>query len=266
MKRPTVSATLLTYNNEDILDRCLDSLRWVDEIVVVDSLSTDRSLEIARRYTDHVITRPWPGFASQRNFSKEHCSGEWILWVDSDEVVSPALREEMLRELEEAGPALQGFEVPRCNFYLGRWIRHGGWYPDLSVRLFRSEGHWWGGEEPHAAVQIKGPLKRLRNDLWHFSYASFAEQIRTIDDYAAVSARSLHRRGERFRLHRMLLHPLGRFLKEYLMLQGFRDGMPGLIVVVATMFYVFSKYAKLWELEHISSEGADEDRFHRRSF
>lgn len=254
MNRPTVSATLLTYNSEDTLERCLESIQWVDEIVVVDSLSTDRTLEIASRYADRTLRRPWAGFISQRNFSKEQVTGEWILWVDSDEVVPPALREEMETELRSVGTEIQGFEVPRCTFYLGRWIRHGGWYPDLSVRLFRSEGHWWGGEEPHPAIQITGPVKRLKKDLWHFSYASFGQQIRTIDRYAWVSAQQRYRKGESFRLRKMLLHPLWRFIKEYLLLQGFRDGMPGLIIVVATMFYVFSKYAKLWDLQRTGGD------------
>jgi glycosyltransferase involved in cell wall biosynthesis len=254
MSRPSVSATVLTLNNERTLEECLRSLQWVDQIVVVDAMSSDHSVEIAQRYTKHIYRRPWPGFVAQRNFSKEKATGEWILWVDADEVVSDALRMEMEEALCSRGDSVEGFLVPRCTYYLGRWIRHGAWYPDLSVRLFRSQGNWWGGEEPHAAVQIRGPVERLRNDLWHFNYTSFGDQIRTIDRYAEMSARELLRKGERFRLRKMLLHPLGRFLKEYLWLQGFRDGMPGLIIVVATMFYVFAKYAKLWELERLGSE------------
>jgi len=249
MTRPTISATVLTLNNGSTLEQCLKSIAWVDEIVVVDSHSTDDSVEIARRFTSRVFQRQWDGFIPQRNFSKRQATGEWILWVDADEVVSAALRREMEESLTDGPGTTQGFLIPRCTFYLGRWIRHGGWYPDLSVRLFRAEGHWWGGEEPHAAVQVKGPVKRLRNELWHFNYASFGQQIRTIDLYAEMAAEGLHKRGERFRLRKMLLHPIGRFLKEYLVKQGFRDGMPGIIIVVSTMFYVFAKYAKLWELE-----------------
>jgi glycosyltransferase involved in cell wall biosynthesis len=236
MNRPTVSATVLTQNNAATLESCLESVRWVNEIVVVDSLSSDTTLEIARRFTDRVWQRTWPGFIAQRNFSKEKSSGEWILWVDADEVISEALRREMLYALERVGPSVEGFTVPRCSHYLGRWIRHGAWYPDRSIRLFRSRGNWWGGEEPHAAVQIRGPVQPLENDILHYNYTSFGHQIRTIDHYAGLSAEELHRRGERFRLHRMLLHPLGRFLKEYLFRQGFRDGLPGLIIVVSTMF------------------------------
>lgn len=258
MRRPRISATVLTFNNASTLEMCLESIGWVDEIVVVDSLSTDQSPQIASRYTGCVIQREWPGFISQRNFAKEQTTGEWILWVDADEVVSPQLRREMEEAVAKAPSDLQGFLVPRCSFYLGRWIRHGAWYPDLSVRLFRSQGNWWGGEEPHAAVQIKGRLERLRHDLLHYNYKSFGHQIRTIDRYAEMSAKELMRQGEPFSLSKMLLHPLGRFIKEYLIQQGFRDGMPGLIIVVSTMFYVFAKYAKLWELTRISREGGDE--------
>ncbi len=255
MSRPTVSATVLTYNNAATLDRCLESIDWVDETIVVDSLSTDESVEIARRRGARVVQRPWPGFIAQRNFSKEQARGEWILWIDADEQVPLALRQEMIQALETWDGRIQGYWVPRCSFYLGRWIRHGAWYPDLSIRLFRSAGHVWGGEEPHAAVQIQGPVGRLRNDLLHYNYPSLAHQIRTVDHYSGLSAQELFARGERFRLHKMLLHPLGRFVKEYLLRQGFRDGLPGLIIVAATMFYVFSKYAKLWELEGGGSGG-----------
>ena len=254
MTRPTVSATVLTLNNAATLERCLESIQWVDEIVVVDSLSTDGSMEIAQRHTNRVFRRLWPGFIAQRNFSKEQTTGEWILWVDADEVVSPGLRAEMEEVLREASPTMEGFLVPRCTHYLGRWIRHGAWYPDLSVRLFRSDGNRWGGQEPHASVQVRGRVKRLRNDLLHYNYASFGHQIRTIDHYAELSAQELRRRGARFQLRKMLLHPPGRFLKEYFLLQGFRDGMPGLIIVISTMFYVFAKYAKLWELERAEAQ------------
>lgn len=249
MSRPTISATVLTLNNGSTLERCLEGIKWVDEIVVVDSYSTDDSVNIAGRYSSKVFQRPWDGFIPQRNFSKSQATGEWILWVDADEVVSNALRQEIEETLSSGPGETQGYLIPRLTFYLGRWIRHGGWYPDLSVRLFRAAGNWWGGEEPHASVQVKGPVGRLRNDLWHFNYASFGHQIRTIDRYAEMSAQQLHRRGERFRLRKMLLHPMGRFLKEYLIRQGFRDGMPGIIIIASTMFYVFAKYAKLWELE-----------------
>jgi glycosyltransferase involved in cell wall biosynthesis len=254
MTRPTLSATVLTLNNAATLERCLESIRWVNEIVIVDSLSTDGSVEIAQRYTNRVHQRPWPGFIAQRNFSKRQTCGEWILWVDADEVVSPALQEEMEDALANASSTKEGFLVPRCTYYLGRWIRHGAWYPDLSVRLFRSSGNGWGGEEPHASVRIRGPVGRLRNDLLHYNYPSFGHQIRTIDHYADLSAQELHRRGERFQLRKMLLHPFGRLLKEYVLLQGFKDGMPGLIIVISTMFYVFAKYAKLWELERAEAQ------------
>ncbi len=249
MKRPSVSATVLTLNNASTLEMCLRSIQWVEEIIVVDSFSTDQTLEMASRYTEKIFQRKWPGFIKQRNFAKEQAKGEWILWVDADEVVPPELRQEMEQALLQDHAQLQGYLVPRCSFYLGRWIRHGAWYPDLSVRLFRSEGNWWGGEEPHAAVQIKGPVGRLRSALLHYNYESFGHQILTIEKYAQMSATELLQKGQRFSLWKLLMHPMARFFKEYLILQGFRDGMPGLIIVVSTMFYVFAKYAKLWELE-----------------
>lgn len=249
MPRPTISATILTFNNSSTLESCLESVKWVDEIVLVDSFSKDNTLEIARRYTQKVFQREWQGFISQRNFAREQATGEWILWVDADEVVPPQLRNEMEKAVSEVGSDIEGFLVPRCTFYLGRWIRHGAWYPDLSVRLFRKEGNWWGGTEPHAAVQLKGKAKRLRNDILHYNYGSISEQISTINRYSGMSALQMAQAGEKFSLRKLLLHPWGRFLKEYILKQGFRDGLPGLIIVVSTMYYVFVKYAKLWELE-----------------
>jgi glycosyltransferase involved in cell wall biosynthesis len=261
MGRSRVSATILTFNNASTLEECLKSVQWVDEIIVVDSFSQDATLEIARRYTPLVYQRQWPGFISQRNFAKERASGDWILWVDADEVVSEALRDEMERALAEAREEVGGYLVPRCTFYLGRWIRHGGWYPDLSVRLFRREAGHWAGQEPHAKVVVEGKLVRLKNDLLHFNYRSFGDQIRTIDRYSDMSALEMYKRGAKFRLYKPLLHPLGRFLKEYILKQGFRDGIPGLVIVVSTMYYVFAKHLKLWELERGRPRGEDEGGF-----
>jgi glycosyltransferase involved in cell wall biosynthesis len=255
---PTISATILTKDNEGTIERCLKSLSWVHEIVVVDSFSTDSTVEIAKRYTQKVIQRPWCGFVRQRNFSKEQASGTWILWVDSDEVVSQELKEEILEAVRKAPPDVGGFEIPRLTFYLGRWIRHGSWFPDYSLRLFRREGSRWVGEELHEVVEVTGRTERLKNPLMHYTYGSFGEQIRTIDRYSSLAARALYKRGERFSLRRMLLHPIGRFLKEYLLKRGFMDGLPGLIITVSTMFYVFSKYGKLWELERAKWEDRDE--------
>lgn len=253
MARPKVSATVLTRNNARTLERCLRSIQWVDEIVVVDSFSTDATLDIAKNYTDRIFQREWPGFLEQRNFSKRQARGEWILWIDADEEVSPALREEMEEELEKSSYRIRGYYVPRCSYYLGRWIRHGAWYPDYVLRLFRSEGVWWEGE-PHPRINIKGPIRYLKNDLWHYNYADISEQILTINRYSSMSARELHEKGMRFSYRRMLLHPLFRFLKEYILKQGFRDGLPGLIIVISTMYYVFTKYAKLWEMERSSGQ------------
>lgn len=255
MARPKVSATVLTYNNEATLEQCLKSIQWVDEIVLVDSFSDDSTLEIAERYASIVFQREWPGFISQRNFAREKASGEWILWVDADEVVSKALSEEMQWAMINAQGEIAGYLVPRCTFYLGRWIRHGGWYPDLSVRLFRREAGHWAGQEPHARVEVKGKLGRLKNDLLHFNYRTFGDQIRTIDRYSDMSALEMYRSGVKFRLHKPILHPLGRFVKEYIIKGGFMDGIPGLVIVVSTMYYVFAKYIKLWELERGRATG-----------
>ena len=169
------------------------------------------------------------------------------MFVDADEEVPPELAEEIRKELAGGARGLDGFIAYRSTYYLGRWIRHGGWYPDYEIRLYRRDkGKWEGGL--HAKVTVDGKVGALRNQYHHYTYRGISDQIQTIDQYSRIAAEDLLRSGKKFSLLKLLFHPPFRFIKEYLFKGGFRDGLPGLIIVASTMFYVFIKYAKLWEL------------------
>jgi glycosyltransferase involved in cell wall biosynthesis len=244
-----VSVYVLTYNNRRTIERCLRSLGWVEELVVVDSLSTDGTYEISKQYTDKVYQRKWTDHRDQYQYAADHTRNDWIMFVDADEEIPPELAEEIRRELEKGARGLDGFIVYRSTYYLGKWIRYGGWYPDYEIRLYRRDkGRWEGGL--HAKVVVDGKVGALRNHYLHFTYRDISDQIQTIDRYSRMAVEDLLRDGKKFSLFNLLLHPPFRFIKEYLFKAGFRDGLPGLIIIVSTMFYVFIKYAKLWELTH----------------
>ena len=242
-----VSVYVLTYNNSRTIERCLKNLMWAEELLVVDSFSTDGTFEICQRYTDKVYRREWKGHCDQYQYAADLTTREWIMFVDADEEVPLELAEEIQRELDGGVKGVDGFLVYRCTYYLGRWIRYGGWYPDGEIRLYRrNRGRWEGGL--HAKVVVDGKVGSLENQYLHYTYRDISDQIQTVDKYSRIAAEDLVQGGERFSLLKLVFHPPFRFIKEYIFKSGFRDGLPGLIIIVTTMFYVFIKYAKLWEL------------------
>jgi len=251
-----VSVYVLTYNNRRTIERCLGSLGWAQELVVVDSLSNDGTYELCKRYTDKVYQREWPGHRDQYQYAADLTTLEWIMFVDADEEVPQELAEEIRREISNGAGGFDGFVVYRRTYYLGRWIRYGGWYPDCEIRLYRrNKGKWEGGL--HAKIAVEGKVGSLKNQYLHYTYRDLSDQIQTIDKYSGIAAMDLLSEGKRFSLFKLLFHPPFRFLKEYVLKSGFRDGIPGLIIIVATMFYVFIKHAKLWELIHVKKENGN---------
>lgn len=248
-----LSVYMLTFNNARTIERALASLAWADEIVVLDSFSTDATLEIVRRHAHRVEQRKWPGFRDQYQFAADLCQHDWALFVDADEEVSPELADEIRAELQRnAGrPDAEktwGYHAHRRTFYLGRWILHGGWVPDHEIRLYhRARGCWRG--DLHAKIDVEGRVAHLQHFYYHYTYADISEQLQTIDRYSATAAADLLRNGRRFSWLHLLGNPLARFLRDYIVKRGFLDGFPGLIVAVNTMFYVFIKHAKLWEAQ-----------------
>jgi glycosyltransferase involved in cell wall biosynthesis len=249
-----ISAVIITLDEERNIRRCLESLTWAREIVVVDSGSTDATVEIAREYTDRVISQPFEGYVGQKNFALDQATGEWILSVDADEMVTP----ELLARIREVWPRererYNGFTINRLSRFSGRWIRHCGWYPDRKLRLFRrSRGHW-EGDDLHERVRLDGPVMDLNADLLHYTYQDLSENIEKIQRYSTIFARAQYARGRRASLWDLMAHPPAKFLKSYLLKRGFLDGRHGLILSVTAAFYVFLKYAKLWELQKTTDE------------
>src|SRR4030042_1250512 len=246
MEKTPVSVYVLTTNNRRTIERCLKSLSWAAEVVVVDSFSQDGTYDICKQYTDKIFQRTWTGHRDQYQYAADLTTQDWIMFVDADEKVPTELAEE-IRNVLDGAEDWDGFFVYRRTYYLGRWIRFGGWYPDGEIRLYRREkGRWEGGL--HAKVVVNGKVGTLKNQYLHFTYQNISDQIQTIDKYSRIAAQDLAQGGAKFSLFKLLFHPPFRFIKEYLLKSGFRDGLPGLIIIVSTMFYVFIKYAKLWEL------------------
>ena len=251
-----ISVYVLTTNNRRTIEPCLKSLSWAEELVVVDSFSTDGTYEICRQYTDKAYRRKWTGHRDQYQYAADLTTGDWLLFVDADEEVPRELAEEIRMELCGDKKGYDGYIAYRRTYYLGRWIRYGGWYPDGEIRLYRRDkGRWEGGL--HAKVVVDGKVGSLKHPYLHYTYRDISDQIQTIDRYSRIAAEDLVRSGERFSLFKLLLHPPFRFIKEYLVKSGFRDGIPGLIIIVSTMFYVFMKYAKFWELTHVRSSNRE---------
>ncbi|MDH3519892.1 MAG: glycosyltransferase family 2 protein [Myxococcales bacterium] len=247
--RPCISACIVTRDEEDRLGDCLASLAWCDEIVVVDSHSTDRTREIAAAAGARVIERDWPGHVAQKEFAIREARHDWVLCIDADERVSPELAGQ-ITALRDAGfPGCAGWEVPRVSSYLGRWIRHGTWYPDRKLRLFDRRRGRWSGRDPHDRVSLEGRKARLTGELLHHPYRSLEEHLATIDRYTTIMARELHATGRRARLRDLVLRPPARFLVSYVLRGGWLDGWRGLLMASLAAHYVRLKYFKLWILE-----------------
>jgi len=243
-----ITATVITFNEERNIADALKSLAWADEIIVVDSESTDRTVEIAREFTDSIFVRPWPGYASQKNFAAEQASNDWILNIDSDERVS----DELAREIEElkrrASFDVAAFEMPRLTWYLGRWIKHSGWYPDYKLRLYDRTRGQWVGDYVHESVKVDGHAKRLQGDLLHYTVRNSSDHHNRLDRYTTLAARELFAKGKQPSLTSLIFSPVGSFIRSYIFKLGFLDGIPGLAIASFAAYYVFLKNLKLWEM------------------
>ena len=243
-----LSVVIITYNEEENIRGCLESANWSDEIVVVDSFSTDRTVEIAREFTPNVFQNRWTNFSQQKNLALEKASNEWVLNVDADERVTPELKKEILRILNSGSISIDGYYIPYRNHYLGKWIRHCGWYPDYHLRLFRRNKGKFNNRLVHESVIVEGKKGHLKSHLEHFSYKNLSDHLARIDKYAWLAAQEMLGRGKSTRAFDLLFRPLARFIRMYLIKRGFLDGIYGLIVSLMGSFYVFTKYLKLWEL------------------
>jgi glycosyltransferase involved in cell wall biosynthesis len=243
-----ISATLITYNEERNVSAALQSLAWADEIVVVDSGSTDATVEICRGITDRIFTRNWTGYADQKNFAVEKASHNWILSLDADERLSAELQDE-IKSLLSRGLEYAGYKMPRIAYFMGRWIRHGDWYPDYQLRLFdRQKGTWQGGRV-HESVKLEGKPGFLKGKIQHYTYHTLSDYLRRLDTYSSLAAADYFQGGEIVDAWKLLSHPMATFIKGYLAKGGFLDGAPGLMVALMGAISVYFKYAKLYEMQ-----------------
>ena len=248
-----ISVCIICGNEIKNIERCLKSVTWADEILVLDSFSSDGTYEVAQKYTDKVFRHEWLGYIGQKKLIAEKASGPWILFVDADEEVSDNLRAEIESLFSQPIPnGVNGFNCPRLVHYLGRWIWHGDWYPDTKLRLFRKAYGECGGEEPHDRIIVTGKVRNLRNPLNHYTYDDITDQISQINRFSSISAKTKRSFGAG--LCGLLFHPLFRFIKCYFFKLGFLDGIPGLIIACNVAFSTFAKYAKLWELRHMGGD------------
>jgi len=238
-----ISATIITYNEERNLPRAIESLRCADEVLVVDSGSSDRTVELAEKLGARVVESPWLGYAKQKNLAAERASFDWILSIDADESLSEALEGEIWR-LKKAQPDSDAYTMPRMARYLGRWIRHSGWYPDRKVRLYhRSKAHW-EGDFVHESLKVTGSLGHLQGNLLHFTCESLAEHIKTMDRYTTLAAEQLVETGKPVSWARLICEPPWTFFQTYVLKAGFLDGVEGLAIANMAALYNFLKYAK----------------------
>jgi glycosyltransferase involved in cell wall biosynthesis len=243
-----LTVTVITHNESAHLQGALESVSWADEIVVIDSQSTDDTVAIARRHASRVDVRDWPGYGQQKNHAAAVASNDWILSIDADERVTPALGEE-IRAVMASGPAIDGYYIPRVSHYLGRWVRSTDWYPDFHLRLYDRRKASWSGHSVHESVRTSGPTARLRHELLHYPYRDVSEHLSKIDQYTTLAAEQWHAAGRRATVLHALVHPRLAFLRNYLLRGGFRDGRVGFLVSMLNSYYVFLKYAKLMELQ-----------------
>lgn len=242
----TISATIITRNESANIRECLESLQWVSEILVVDQFSEDGTAEIARSLGARVFQETWHGFSRQKNIAIEKAQGPWILSLDADERLTPALQREIEAILEADGPE-DGYHVARRNYFCGRWIRYGGWYPDYSLRLFRKSAGRFAERNVHERVVVQGKTRYLKHPMEHFTYASVGDYLSRMERYSGLAASEVLSAGKQPGWSSMLFRPLFTFLKMYGLKRGFLDGREGFFLAVSYAYYTFLKYYRATE-------------------
>jgi glycosyltransferase involved in cell wall biosynthesis len=248
----TLSAAIVVLNEEERLRACLESVVWADEIVVVDAGSSDKTMAIAREFTDRALFHAWDGYGAQKNFALGQCRGDWLLSIDADERVPDALRDEIQATIRAERPEV-GYYLPRRNMFQGRWVRHGGLYPDWQLRLFRRGRGAFLERAVHESVRVDGPTGRFAAPLVHESYRSVADAVARLNRYSDLAAADLARAGRGGSLADLLVRPAWRFLSMYFLRAGFLDGWRGLVLAALHAHYVFLRAAKVRERAGVRS-------------
>jgi len=249
--RHPLSAFIICCNEEQKIERALKSIAWADEILIVDSGSTDKTLEICKRYTNRIISRPWPGHRAQKDYALKECAHEWVLNIDADEEVSPELKASVMEVLTDSTPTWDkfgGFKIARIVRFMGRWWDIGGWHPEYRFRLVRKSSTVWGGIDPHEKAILKGKVGTLAGPIYHYTYKNIEDQIHSLNRLSTYSAKAMFQQGKKFNFINLIANPIFRFVKFYIFKRGFLEGKAGFVVAVHEAFSTFLKYSKLWEL------------------
>ncbi len=247
--RVPVTVTVITLNEATNIEPCLASVAWADEVLVVDCGSQDGTQGLARAKGARVLQRDWPGYAAQKNYAAGEASHDWILSIDADERVTPALADEVRRVLS-GQPAIAGYRIPRVTWHLSRWIRTTDWYPDYQLRLYHRARASWTLRAVHESVKAQGEVGELTNDLQHFAYRDVGHHHATMERYTTLAAKEMYDQGRRAGVLEVTVHPFAAFIRNYILRRGMLDGTAGLIISAMNAYYVFLKFAKLWALEH----------------
>jgi glycosyltransferase involved in cell wall biosynthesis len=245
---PPLSVTIITLNEAEHIAAAIESAQWADEILVVDSGSTDGTIDIARAKGATVLCRDWGGYVDQKNFAAGRASHDWIFSLDADERIPPALAAE-IRQLLSSDPPLRAYRGPRVTFHLGRWIRTTDFYPDYQTRLYDRRAARWRGRYVHESVAADGPVGRLQHDLEHYSFKNLRDQLDRVNLYTTLAAHQMFEAGRRTGPLDLTVHPPAAFLRNYVLRRGFLDGTAGLTISLVSAYSVFLKFAKLWELQ-----------------
>jgi glycosyltransferase involved in cell wall biosynthesis len=258
-----VSVAIITKNEEQNIGDALESVRDFEDIVIVDSFSEDRTVEICRKYTSRVFQHEWQGYAKQKQMAVDYAKKPWVLILDADERVTPELKLEIIEkitlnsQLQTQNSSYNGFYIPRKNFFLGKWIRHSGWWPDYTLRLFKKDLSYIEQRKVHEKVIVKGTVGYMKNPIKHYTYRTISDYIKKMENYSSLSAQEIlqsSRAAEQqsskatLLITKMLINPIFTFFKMFFLKHGFRDGIHGLMLAVLYSFYTFLKYAKAWEI------------------
>ena len=249
-----LSACIITRDEADRIGPCLDSLAFCDEILVIDSHSADATREIAARHGARVLERDWPGHVAQKDFAVREAKHDWVLCIDADERISDALRAEIEALRERGFPGQAGWRMARLSSYLGRWIRHGTWYPNYQLRLFDRRRGRWSGRDPHDRVKLDAAPGTLRADLLHHPYRNLSDHLATIDRYSTIQAAALFEDGRHARASDLVLRPAWRFARFYLLDRGFLSGWRGFVLACLSAHYVRMRWLKLWLLSRADTK------------
>ena len=244
-----LSVVTIAFNEERNIVDCLNSVRWADELIVVDSGSVDLTVDLAKQFPAKVMQMEWRGYGATKNEALQHASGDWVLWLDADERVTPELAKEIQQIVKENTSKVAGYTVARRAFFLGKWIKHCGWYPSRVTRLFRRQLGKFSETKVHEQLVLEGSTGQLRNDLLHYTDPDLHHYYQKFNRYTSLAAEDLRAAGKRFSWFDLVVRPPFVFFKMFILRLGFLDGIHGFILSVASMSYVFVKYAKLWELK-----------------